>query len=459
MASELVSNGRYKNFYTTLIQQLENCTEFKICVSFVRQSGIQLLLETFSKLEEKGVHGQILTSTYLNITQADAIEKLAELRKIGETKALAIAATGTGKTYMSVFDAKQFKPQKLLFVVHRKDILFKARESFDTVLKNEIPDYSSDIYEASKNNKQAKYLFVTEDTLALHLQNFETEEFDYIIIDEAHHAADPSYTKILNYFKPKFLLGLTATPERPDGKDVYKIFDYNRAANIRLRDSLEKDLVCPFHYFGLKDFDLIDYSSIKHKPEDGDAYLEEVAKMLMNSKCSDYVLEKIRFYGHDGEKTKALVFCATVKHAEFMADEFNEKLGKGAAIALSGKTSPEDRQKYIAELGNDESPLQYIFTRDIFNEGIDIQLVNLVLMLRPTQSSIIFTQQLGRGLRKAKDKEFLTALTFIGNYQKSFLACSVFSSSPNPDKKSDLEMLEKILMIYQAALLFISTQS
>ena len=373
-----------------------------------------------------------------NEMQSEAIAKLNTLRKMKQNKALAIAATGTGKTYMSVFDTLQVNPKKALFVVHRGDILVKAQESFDNVLGKAIPDYSSKIYKGSKHNKDCKYLFVTEDTLALHLEDFIPDEFEYIIIDEAHHAADNSYTKIINYFKPKFLLGLTATPERTDGKDIFSIFDFNRAVNIRLRDSLEKNLVCPFHYFGIKDVEGIDYDKLTHKPEDGEEYLNEVARMLMKSKRADYIFEKVNFYGHDGDKTKCLGFCATVDHAKFMAEEFNKKLGEGAASALSGENSVSERQKYLQQLENDDTKLQYIFSRDIFNEGIDVRDVNLVLMLRPTQSSIVFTQQLGRGLRKIKGKEFLTVLDFIGNYQKSFLMTSVFSKEPNPDKKTRL---------------------
>ena len=374
-----------------------------------------------------------------NEMQQEAIVKLDKLRKMKETKALAIAATGTGKTYMSVFDAMQVNPRRLLFVVHRGDILLKAKESFDKVLSETILDYSSAIYDGKVEPTYHKYLFSTESMLALHLNEFKPDSFEYIIIDEAHHAADSSYSKIIQYFKPQFLLGLTATPERTDGQDIFKIFDFNRAINIRLRDSLQKDLVCPFHYFGIKDVDGIDYSTLKHSPEDGEEYLNEVSTMLMKSKRVDYILEKIRFYRHDGDKTKCLGFCATVEHAEFMATSFNSLLEDGTAIALSGKNSVPERQKYLQDLENDNTKLQYIFSRDIFNEGIDVQNINLILMLRPTQSSIVFTQQLGRGLRKIKGKEFLTVLDFIGNYQRSFLISSVFSKEPNPDKKNKIE--------------------
>ncbi len=572
-----IRNEETQSFFDTLKDKFSSCLEFKICVSFIRVSGVQLLVDILKELNKRNIKGKILTSTYMNVTQPDALEmlnsfdnihlriytpksddgfhakgylfysyhnqeekwtiiigssnisgaafkknvewnvlnneglqknkepgsfsktildefdklwesphskdfsndflisyrdylskikkvqksnkeifsfeeevispnemqleaisKLNKLRKMNETKALAVAATGTGKTYMSVFDAMQVNPRRALFVVHRGDILIKAKESFDRILSKTLKDYSSVQYDGKSEHKNYKYLFVTETMLAKHLLDFQPEEFDYIVIDEAHHAADNSYTKIIDYFKPKFLLGLTATPERTDGKDIFSIFDFNRAVNIRLRESLEKDLVCPFHYFGIKEVDGIDYTVLKHSPEDGEEYLNEVTSLLMNSNRVDYILDKIHFYRHDGDKTKSLGFCATVRHAEFMADEFNRILGTGTAIALSGSNSVNERKQYLEELGADDTKLKYIFTRDIFNEGIDIQDVNLVLMLRPTQSSIVFTQQLGRGLRKVKGKEFLTVLDFIGNYQKSFLVTSVFSKEANPDKKTRL---------------------
>ena len=577
MENQFISNQETKNFFNTIKENFLSCSEFKICVSFIRISGAQLLIDLLHDLELRNIKGQILTSTYMHVTQPDALEmlssfknielkiyttsiekgfhakgylflnketdnekwtiiigssnisgaafkknvewnilnsepllenrepgivsksileefntlwespyakefsneflvsyreylskvkkleksnkeifsfeeeiirpnemqqeaivKLAKLRKMKEIKALAVAATGTGKTYMSVFDAMQVNPQRLLFVVHRGDILLKAKESFDKILSKNISNYSSAIYDGKQDSAQCKYLFSTESMLALHLNEFKPDSFEYIIIDEAHHAADSSYSKIISYFKPQFLLGLTATPERTDGQDIFRIFDFNRAINIRLRDSLQKDLVCPFHYFGIKDVDGIDYSTLKHTPEDGEDYLNEVSALLMKSKRVDYILEKIRFYRHDGDKTKCLGFCATVEHAEFMAHSFNSLLGAGTAVALSGKNSVTQRQKYLQDLENDDTQLQYIFSRDIFNEGIDVQNINLILMLRPTQSSIVFTQQLGRGLRKIKGKEFLTVLDFIGNYQRSFLISSVFSREPNPDKKTRL---------------------
>ena len=374
-----------------------------------------------------------------NRMQQEAITKLEKFRNLGQTKALAIAATGSGKTYMSVFDAMQFKPRKLLFIVHRGEILSKAKGSFDNVIKAVDDNYSSGFFNAKEKNKDAKYIFASRDTLADHFTEFKDDAFDYIIVDEAHHATSSSYRKILDYFKPRFLLGLTATPERSDSGDVFSLFDNNVAIEIRLRDALAFDLICPFHYFGITDAQGIDYDRLKKKPGDT-GYLEEVAKLLMVGKRVDYIIEKMKFYDHDGDgKAKVLGFCATVEHAQYMADEFNRRLAPDTldhAVALSGNDCTDIRQSYIAKLEDDRSPLSVIFTVDIFNEGVDIPSVNTILMLRPTASSIIFVQQLGRGLRKLPNKEFVTVLDFIGNYQKSFLMAIALNGKNNYDRDS-----------------------
>lgn len=374
-----------------------------------------------------------------NRMQSEAITKLDKLRALGETKALAIAATGSGKTYMSVFDAMQFKPQKLLFIVHRGEILSKAKESFDDVIKATDSDYSSGFFNAKEKNKEAKYIFASRDTLVDHFEEFKEDAFDYIVVDEAHHATSPSYKRILDYFKPKFLLGLTATPERSDTGDVFSLFDNNVAVEIRLRDALAFDLICPFHYFGITDVQGVDYRNLKKKPGDS-GYLDELANLLMVGRRVDYIIEKMKFYDHDGDgKAKVLGFCATVEHAQYMADEFNKRFSQCSqdyAVALSGNDSSETRESYIKKLENDNDPLSVIFTVDIFNEGVDIPSVNTILMLRPTESSIIFVQQLGRGLRKLPNKEFVTVLDFIGNYKKSFLMAIALNGKNNYDRDS-----------------------
>jgi len=360
-----------------------------------------------------------------NQMQTEAIAKLDRLRNNHESKALAIAATGSGKTYMAVFDALQVRPKKLLFIVHREDILIKAKESFDRIIDKTL--YTTGYFTGNKKD-DADYLFSTIQTLHLHHTTFGKNDFDYIIVDEAHHASSPSYTKILSYFSPRFLLGLTATPERSDSGDIYSLFDNNIAVEIRLRQALEYELVAPFHYFGITEFDEINYENINIDD------IAAVAKLLMISRRVDYIINKMEFYGHDGDKRKALGFCATIDHAEFMAKEFNHR--GYMALCLTGENSISERTIAIKRLESPNDQLQVLFTVDIFNEGIDIPSVNTILMLRPTDSSIIFTQQLGRGLRRLHDKEFVTVLDFIGNHRKSFLMAIALMGTKQFDKDS-----------------------
>lgn len=577
-STQFIYNGRTRNFFNTLVENLQQCTKFKISVAFITYGGLQVLLETLAELSKRNIPGEILTTTYQNMTtpavlkrlsdfpniklkiyvpptetdgfhakgylfhksftgsdqwtviigssnitgralktnvewnvmqneptleaqepgffaksvldefeqlwkspwakeysddflisyrdylsrikkdvrgkksaelftyehrqaiqpnemQQEAIVKLDRLRKAGASKALAIAATGSGKTYMSVFDALQFKPKRLLFIVHREDILKKAKESFDTICGAVGKNYSSGFFTGNKKEASCTYLFATRDTMSRHYEEFLPDTFDYIVIDEAHHATSESYRKIISYFKPEFLLGLTATPERSDNGDIYALFDNNVAVEIRLRQALEYNLICPFHYFGLTDAEGIDYSKIKAEagtPE----YTEEIAKMLMVAHRVDYIIEKMNFYGHDAEKAKVLGFCQNIAHAKYMAKEF---CGRGIpAVALSSEDnkSIDERIAFTKRLEDDCDELKVIFTVDLFNEGIDIPSVNTILMLRPTESSIIFIQQLGRGLRKLADKEFVTVLDFIGNYNKSFLMAIALNGKQNFDRDS-----------------------
>lgn len=360
-----------------------------------------------------------------NQMQTEAIAKLDRLRNNNETKALAIAATGSGKTYMAVFDALQVRPKKLLFIVHREDILIKAKESFDRIIDKSL--YSTGYFTGNKKD-DADYLFSTIQTLQLHYKSFGKNDYDYIIVDEAHHASSPSYAKILSYFSPRFLLGLTATPERSDNGDIYSIFDNNIAVEIRLRQALEYELVAPFHYFGITEIDEITYENVDIDD------VAAIAKLLMISRRVDYIIEKMEFYGHDGYKRKALGFCATVEHAQFMAKEFNHK--GYVSLCLTGESSIIERTTAIQRLESENDRLEVIFTVDIFNEGIDVPSVNTILMLRPTDSSIVFTQQLGRGLRRLPDKEFVTVLDFIGNHRKSFLMAIALMGTKQFDKDS-----------------------
>ncbi|WP_418585201.1 DEAD/DEAH box helicase [Intestinibacter sp.] len=386
-----------------------------------------LFLNEIKKMEVKRqLVFESLQTIQPNKMQLRAMENLNRLRKHGESKALVIAATGTGKTYMSAFDVKQFNPKKMLFIVHREEILKKAKETFDKVLKER--NIKTGLFTGNKKEYDADYLFATVQTMNRYYEEFDKTYFDYIVVDEAHHAASDSYVNIMEYFNPKFTLGMTATPERGDSLSVFDLFDNNVALEVRLYEALEDDLVIRFHYFGITDIDGVDLQGVNLDD------ISEVASRLMINRRVDFIIDKMNFYGYDGKFRKLLGFCVSIEHAQYMADEFT-KIGI-KSVVLSGRDSVATREKYIAKLQSDKDDLQAIFTVDIFNEGIDIPNINTVLMLRPTNSPIIFIQQLGRGLRKSENKEFLTVLDFIGNHNKAFLISIALSGARYYDKDS-----------------------
>lgn len=345
-----------------------------------------------------------------NLMQVEALANLKKLRTEGKNKALLISATGTGKTYLSAFDAKEFNPKRLLFVVHRANIAKAAMETFIRVfgIQKEMGFYSG-----SRKEIERDFIFSTIQTISKdsHLANFDPSHFDYIIIDESHRAGADSYQKIFNHFKPKFILGMTATPERTDGLDIFSLYDHNIAYEIRLQKALEIEILSPFHYFGVTDL-TINGNEIEEKAD---------FNLLTSNERVTRIIEQSKFYSCDNGNIRGLVFCSKVEEAKELSRQFNQRGLK--SISLSGESSEEQRSEAIDALESDdiEEKIDYIFTVDIFNEGIDIPKVNQVIMLRPTQSAIIFVQQLGRGLRKADGKEYLTVIDFIGNYSNNFL--------------------------------------
>lgn len=345
-----------------------------------------------------------------NSMQTAATKNLENLREQGEDKALLISATGTGKTYLSAFDVRNCEPKKMLFLVHREQILQQAMDSFKDVLGEDI---NAGMLTGEHHEDGADYLFATIQTMSKDeiLHHFAPDYFDYIVIDETHKAGAESYRKVIDYYKPHFMLGMTASPERTDGYDIYQLFDHNIAYEIRLQQAMEEDLLCPFHYFGITDL-TVDGQEIDDTTEFCN---------LVSSQRVDYIVDRITFYGHSGSRVKGLMFCSTVKEAEELSRLLNKRGYQ--TLALSGADSQSDREQAIKRLEQDsrEGRLDYILTVDIFNEGIDIPEVNQVVMLRPTQSAIIFVQQLGRGLRKCDDKDFVVIIDFIGNYNKNFL--------------------------------------
>jgi superfamily II DNA or RNA helicase/HKD family nuclease len=356
------------------------------------------------------------TRIHPNQMQVSTLKNLSESRARGENRAVAIAATGTGKTFLAAFDAAQVNPKRLLFVAHRDELLEGAIKTFATVFGSR-----KNFGKLTGVEKQTDrpFIFSTIQTLSRenYLSIWDQDEFDYIVIDEFHHAQAESYLRVINHFSPNFLLGLTATPERMDGRDVLKLCNYNIVCDLRLREALEIQLLAPFHYFGVADT-TVNYDKVQTNATG--LYVEDKLVEKLNTEARvQHVISQIDRFGFSGKKLRVLGFCVNRDHAEFMATRFN---ATGVnSVALTGLHTPKERQAKIEALEDADSDLKVIFTVDIFNEGIDIPSVNMLLFLRPTESSTIFIQQLGRGLRKFKGKEYVTVLDFIGNYQNSFM--------------------------------------
>ena len=385
-----------------------------------------------------------------NKMQEAFIGNIHELRERGAKRALLISATGTGKTYASAFAMKNENPKKALFIVHRELIAKQAMKSYRKVfgfgkkmalLSGSSKEYDADILFATMN------MMAKQETLD-YLEKHQIH-YDWICIDEVHRAGSESYQRIMQHFQPDFWLGMTASPERTDGFDIFALFDHNIAYEIRLQHALRDDLLCPFHYFGITDIEI-----------DGEVISNDTGQRqfqyLVSHQRVEHILRQARYYGHSGDRVKGLVFCSTKREAKELAGGFREK--GYYAMALVGEDSESVREAGIDLLAKDveedllqthmdqiqrgqavteEMPfLDYIFTVDIFNEGVDIPEINQVIMLRETQSPIIFVQQLGRGLRKAKDKEYVVILDFIGNYTNNYMIPIALSGDKSYNKDS-----------------------
>ncbi|GAA4489398.1 DEAD/DEAH box helicase [Microbacterium panaciterrae] len=347
-----------------------------------------------------------------NSMQMEALEEIRKVRDSGETRAVVVSATGTGKTILSALDVKSFNPERMLFVVHRDQILDRAIEEFQRVLG--APDSDFGKFVGIRRELDRRYLFGMINTISRPetLAAIPPGQFDYVLIDEVHRAGAPSYRRLINHLKPKFLLGVTATPERTDDFNVFELFDFNVPYEIRLQRALEEDMLAPFHYFGVTDFEL-----------DGEV-VDDAARLslLVAPERADHVVRALMTYGHAGASVRGLMFCSRRDEARELSRLLNAREVHGKRLrtkVLTGENTIEEREGVVAEL--EAGCLDYILTVDVFNEGIDIPSVNQVVMLRQTQSSIVFTQQLGRGLRKAAGKDHLIVIDFIGNYTNNYL--------------------------------------
>lgn len=576
---QFVSNNHKegKKVLSTIENELLTCDQFQISVAFITMGGITPLLQTLKELEKKNIHGEILTTNYLNFSEPKALKKLNELKNItlkmfdveaadkgfhtkgyifkkeeiyriiigssnitsaaltinrewntrvisteqgemaqeiveefyelwdsryslefdefyqnyeerynfikrqrkiakqdeipsiekyrlqpnnmqvgfitnlrkilnaGKERALLISATGTGKTYASAFAMRELAFKRVLFLVHRGQLARQSRKSYQKVFDKSV---SMGLVGAGYHEYDCDFVFATVQTLNRdeHLFKYNYDEFDCIILDEAHHISADTYQKVMNYFKPRLWLGMTATPDtRNDNvaeKNIYEIFNYQIAYEIRLQQAMEENMLCPFHYFGISDISMMDDKKIKAKN-----ISERDFNQLTGDERVRHIIEQANYYGYSGDRVKGLIFCSRIDESEELSAKFNQIINPSngklyRTIALNGNASEEERQEAFERLAMDEDvdfenrqPLDYIFSVEILNEGVDIVEVNQVIMLRPTQSPIVFIQQLGRGLRKAEGKEYVVILDFIGNYNNNFMIPVALSGdrSYNPD--------------------------
>ena len=360
-----------------------------------------------------------------NSMQVGFIRNLKKILDAGENRALLISATGTGKTYASAFAMRELGFKRVLFIVHRGQLARQTKKSYEKVFSKSV---SMGLVGFGYHEYDSDFVFATVQTLNRdeHLLQYSKDEFDCIVLDEAHHVPADTYQKIMKHFEPKLWLGMTATPDKRDdniaGRNVYELFDYQIAYEIRLQQAMEENLLCPFHYFGLTDLSMVDDESVDCN-----------FNVLTSDERVKHILSQANYYGYSGDRVKGLIFCSGIKESEELSQKFNQIINPATGknyrtIALNGSASEEERQIAFERLAMDEGdtssdrqPLDYIFSFEILNEGVDIVEVNQVIMLRPTQSPIVFIQQLGRGLRKAEGKQYVVILDFIGNYNNNFM--------------------------------------
>lgn len=358
------------------------------------------------------VHDGSQTPIHPRFAQIDALDALEKTVEEEYDKAMVVMATGLGKTYLAGFFAQRFN--RVLFIAHREEILLQARRSFQQIM----PDKTFGIYNGALKEGHADCVFASIYTLGMkkHRESFDPEHFDLIVVDEFHHAAAASYQSVIQYFKPKFLLGITATPDRMDGKDVYALCDGNVAYQIHFIEAIRRGWLSPFRYFGV--YDDIDYSSIRWL---GTHYDDE---QLTAAQLKQTLADKIYDAWTQHKQTRTIGFCSSIRQADFLAGDFQNR--GVSAVSLHSGTMGITREEAITRL--DKGDLQVIFTVDLFNEGVDIPSVDTLLFVRPTESLTVFTQQVGRGLRLSEQKSHCTIIDLIGNYRNADVKLRLFAN-------------------------------
>jgi superfamily II DNA or RNA helicase/HKD family nuclease len=348
-----------------------------------------------------------------NLMQQDALLALDLSRALGNERALIISATGTGKTMLSALDVRSVDPPRMLFVAHREQILARTIREYQRVLEGPSTDYG--LLTGTSRQLDRRYVFATIQTLSQEavLSSIPDGAFDYIIIDEAHRAGAMSYQRVIERLRPRFILGMTATPERTDGFNVFELFHYNVPYEIRLNKALEAEMLSPFHYYGISDVVYDDATTTTD---------ETPLHLLISPERVDHLVNALEVYGQAGVAPRGLIFCSRRAESHRLSEELNKRMLRGQplrTVALTGEDAIEVRERRVSQL--ESGQLDYILTVDVFNEGVDIPSLNQVILLRQTQSAIVFVQQLGRGLRLADGKDYLAVIDVIGNYTNNFL--------------------------------------
>ncbi|MDP4552960.1 DEAD/DEAH box helicase family protein [Alkalihalobacillus macyae] len=407
---------KYHERHPDLLQKWSKLEEVEMTLgtpeqsNTIHESPVQYGVETQSVLEPRPA-------------QLEALESLETTLEEGYTRAMVVLPTGIGKTYLAGFFARSFK--RVLFIAHREEILYQAKNSFEHVL----PDRSTGIYNGRVKDR-AEMLFASVFTIGQkkNLKQFSPDEFDLIVVDEFHHAAANSYQGIIDYFTPAFLLGITATPDRMDNKDVYGICGGNVAYQMHFIEAIQNKWLTPFRYYGV--YDETDYSQVtwlgnKYDPEE-----------LLAAQLKDEVASEILSAWLEHKQSRSLGFCSSIVQANYLTEYFNEK--GYTAISLHSKSWDYSRKEAIDALTNGD--IDIIFTVDLFNEGVDIPPVDTLLFARPTESLTVFTQQVGRGLRLYNGKEYCNIIDLIGNYRNADIKLALFDTSPEQSvKKKTIE--------------------
>ncbi|MBT1181949.1 DUF3427 domain-containing protein [Bifidobacterium sp. CP2] len=449
-----------------LVEQVREEIDSQVADSVpLTEEWIQQYEEDFKKYAPprhdilKSLEGQDIQP---NAMQREALANLEILREQGEHRAIIVSATGTGKTYLSAFDVRTYKPKRMLYIAQQQMILKAAMKSYQKVLGCDESELG--LYSGTSKQQDRKYVFATVQTMRQPevLVQFASDEFDYVLVDEVHHAGADGYQRVIDHFRDAdFMLGMTATPERTDGINIFELFGHNIAYEIRLQKALDENMLCPFHYYGVAEY--LGTQDATYQDNQGHTHtvghrldvsqglsgkesqqIKYEIKQLASEQRVRYIIDKLQEYGQFNLPVTGLVFCSRQEEAHELSRLFNqqwnqqaERLYRTAAVTSKdedGKPlSQEQRDKYVRQLT--EGKLDYLFTVDMFNEGIDIPAVNQIVMLRSTESSIIFTQQLGRGLRKFPHKDSVVVIDFIGNYNNNYLIpVALYGNTGDRDK-------------------------